>query len=378
LSISAQAENNSAFTDFETITDVLFPPTKLQESHRRPTTGESQALEIARAGALSLIETTGPAWFQSIVAPDVPTRAGFRDAIETLKRAPIWICRADECTGCRGDKGIQGCAQGKMLGEGVGIVLSINPCLLRASAQCRSIPGLPSAPSSHGLIEHFTSILGGAAYFKAQGVTDAKARELAVRRATATLSKTMSSARSIASACPGPFPLSGVSFLRQTGHLREIGPFAEQCGERMLQPFKRSPLPDSCKYVVDQARFKKTMSEGLLWGSPSVVRCDSFCEALTCGERTPEVPRALQFGNKWILSVPEGACEGAQPTKLLPFLERVLRIVAKPEILKKETAARSIALCASALMPTDQGIKSPTSEAVPVQLPDGPDIQLID
>lgn len=375
---SARAKSSSAFTDFETITEALFPTTGLQISHRRPTPAEAKVVELARSGAIGLIEAAGPAWFQQIAAPNTPTRSSFRDTLDMLKRVPIWLCSGDECASCGGDQAARGCARAKMLGESVGIVASLHPCFIRASSRCKASQGLPTRASSHELIEQMVSLLGTAAHFKAHGLADSRSRVAAVKKAGAALSKTMASVRAISSACPGPFPLSAIGFLRQTGHLSDIGPFAEQCAQRLLAPFAKSPLPDACRHVVDPSRFKKTMTQGLLWSAPQVARCDSFCEALTCGERDARVPRAMRFGNHWVLSVPPDACDGARPVVHREFLERMVMEVARPETLKIEAGSKAVERCASALLPSEDPPTLPKSEAVPVELPDGPDIRLIE
>lgn len=370
----AYAESDSAFTDFETISEAAFPPIRLQKNHRRPTPREKEALELARTAALGLIEASGPIWFRHVADPLAPSAPRLRETLATLKQVPLWICSYEGCSGCPGDENPRGCARGKKIADVVGIVLSIHPCLLRSGAQCPS----RGRVSSQELIDHFTRTLTQAAHYKIHGSTDSPVRNRAVKGAVGALAGASSIARAVVGACPGPFPARGAAFLRQAGHLRDIGPFAEQCGERLLQPLKREPLPGPCSLVIDPARFRKILAQGMLKTLPAVVRCDSFCEALTCGEMHPAVPRPLPFGESWMLSIPEGACDGASPSDPQQFLERVLRMVARREVLAQGEASAAIPLCARALLPEGAARSRSSTGTEGASQPEGPDVQLID
>lgn len=367
---AAACASDSAFTDYEQIVDVAFPAPVLLRRNSKPTPREEKLISSVREVSLRLIESAGPAWFGPLAAPETPTPAQWRATLDVLRRTPVWLCN-EGCAGCRQDAA--GCAAAKEFGDSVASVIFLRKCALDPR-------GCPRRPGATGAAPAPSAVLFGAmkeslsqvAFFKVHGAKEKLPSDKPVQRALAALDASSVMMNNLLQSCPGPFPESGLGFLARTGHLKPIGPFADECARRLLAPLLTEPLPGECRFVADREKWKAL--RGAAWDSPSAMRCDDFCEFTTCGGREAPGPRLLRFGAKWVLSVPEGACDGSGPSDPRAFAERIVWMAAKAEVLSRPGAETFVGACARALVPR----AAPAAPPAAPRREGGADVELVE
>jgi hypothetical protein len=382
----ATPEPDNAFIDYDKLVEAVFPENQMLRKFSRPTGRELTQANAMRDGVLRLIETAGTAWLGTLTAPSAPTSGQARAVMDSLKRTPIWLCN-ESCT-CP-EASPLGCAHYKQYGETVGAVIVLHSCLF-GRGSCKGL-GLPDKSSNSQLFNGMRLALTQIAGAKVLGGKEREVVSRAVKKAQTVLNNSSVMLFRMMEACPnGPLPESGAAFLTSSGYLKELNPFVEACAESMLVPLRADKFTGDCKILVDAARWQSVVKRGLLWQTPPARRCEGLCEQLTCAPKagTPE-PRLIQFGTKWMISIPEGACDGRVPRKGRAFVEGILRRVARPEILARSNGEAFLKGCAKQLVPNADVMDSSVSLAPtdgsaggvqPVQVPayDGPDVQLVE
>ncbi len=365
---AARGESDSAFTDYDKIADAIFPPSLMQKRHHRPNAKQLGVIRYTQGVVEQLIEGTGTRWLSSLVGAKDATPEQWRAVKYKMNNAPVWVC-SGECRLC--GSSTEGCAVTREAGSSVASVVVVSGCFFDRQ-YCGA--GQKSTLPMGKLFQVLGKSAGSIAYHSIRGArsSDMMESKKALDRSLAVLATSFEMMERLAGTCQGAMPLSGFNFLRSTGHLRDVGGFLEQCGKKMIDRLKVKPLPASCSALIDQAKWKKEVEKGILWNEPNAQRCDGVCEMLTCGDRDEPAPRLMQFGERFVLSLPEGACDGTNPLRTRAFLEQVLRRVALPAKIPY------IPICAKLLAPGEDGVGLSTSSAGSGSTSSGPEIQLIE
>lgn len=375
----ARAESDAAFTDYEKVVDMAFPSSVMERNYSRPSADEKEVLESLRSSMLQLIEGAGGNWLTPLTHPQKSTNLHKIRVREVLKKAPIWICR-ENCGYCPGNSKL-GCAANKQLGDAVASILLFHSCLFQGKNACPAslFEGSRRVPPAQIVIEAMKKGLTTAAYAKLNGAPEGLEPQKQIAASVKVLDASTKIMNGLVNACPGPFTQSGFYFLKGSGHLKPLNEFIEACGQNLFEPLKKAALPQSCKQVIDPLRWNKTLVNEVLRYDLPVVRCDAFCEWATCGDRRSKVPRLFQFGSRWFLSVPEPACQGSKPEDPHAFMESLFTRFSRAGLLQSSEGTALLRSCLSQL-DLSQPRTTPTKKlgGQPVELPEGPNIDLIE
>lgn len=298
----------------------------------------------------------------------MPTRTQSVRALEIIKQTPIWICE-DKCRGCNATLD-HACLASKSRNDYTVSVLFLKSCFF-SGERC---PGLKKESSALGsaLIEQVEQGLLTAVAHSLKDSEDRQAIKKVVKDASESLSQGRNVFQAMTQSCrSGQFPYSGFKYLTQVEALHEIGSVAEECRNRYLAPIQTAAFSKACKPVIDVAKIEKAWGGKWAQVAPKALRCERLCQAMTCTNPKTLLPRLLEFGNERVLSLPEGSCDGAVPAQLRPFVEYHLGLLSRPGT----RGSPAFQACLDAVLP---GKKAVPSGPKAVELPDGPDVELIE
>lgn len=318
LGSSAYADtSSSAYTSFQKIAESLYPSSQMSKLHRRPTSSEKEWIDQAMSTTIEQIEAIDAEWYTKIAASFLPQE--FSDSLGNLRESPVWIC-LDQCS-CP-EKSPLGCAQGKFYGEVFGTVLTLKACLFEDGKRC----GYGAGKNKNELL--FEALAKSAAQIVFYKTT--LKRTGYDKKMVSSYDVLMESVRelgSIQTQCrQSPekyFSASAFSSLKKTGRLRGLGSFQDLCAQKLVKMFQITKMPRACALALDRKLWEAHWRFGILVeSSVKALRCEGVCERVTCGDDNGARP--IGFAGHWYLSVPEGVCEGENPTNSQAFVRRTL------------------------------------------------------
>jgi len=356
LAVMANA-NDQAFTDYKTIAGAAFPVRNMQPGHMPASAGQLRA--IARDRHIAKIDSSMSVWFRLVSksSQDV-SRAQYLRLKDAMKGVPVWICQK-ECMRCSDDMPF-GCVLVRKMSDMYPSVVVLHKCVF----------GGVCGGKAYNLDVEMPKLLSLVAYYMYNGDDD---KSLA-KRIAATAAGAAVTAGDVLDGVPANCPDMAVSSFSGTvlealslaGNATRLGNFAEVCAGKLLAPLAARPLPPACTAALDFGRLNGVLPPRTgKWTEPQAIRCDSRCERRTCGDMRRPGPRLIKFGSNWYMSLPEGACEGANPVNAAGFMEQMIRPFIKDPAF--------VAACIKALTGKVRVI-----EARPVELPEGPSVELVE
>jgi hypothetical protein len=204
------------------------------------------------------------------------------------------------------------------------------------------------------------------------GLETFKANRRLGTRAADLMKKATSQLDALTQSCPGPYTRKGQDYLESIGALHELPGAWGECARAMAAPFRAKRVSEACAASVDSSAWRRWITEGVASPALGVRRCKGVCQVATgCfGADGSSIPRPLQFGQDWYLSLPPGSCEGRTPLKAADFqrvmLARVFREGASA--LSKEICSEALKQEAKRTVPHESG----RGQAAPL----GPELEL--
>jgi len=361
-SLSLFAETNAAFTDYEKIAEAAFPPHKMLAKYSRPTALQNNYINATRDLIVDQISVAPQLWFSTLTGGQEVSLAAKANLLEAMKGAPVWIC-AGSCS-CP-NWSPTACVKTKRIGDIVASSITIDPCAFKNGCNGKSL--YRSMQLSLATVAYVT-------YYRAIKPDDAK--ELSEKTVNGLGASTYV-VDSMLNACPGPFPVSGAAFLRETGHLTGINEFVDACAAKLVSFLDDGSLSKVCSLVIDRNKWKEATPGKAEFTGITALRCDDFCETVTCGDKKNRVPRFLRFGSKWFLSVPEGSCDGAKPNDVERFVANIIKSTAKDEIMNRPGSNKTVDVCVKSIINRSSSLsKSAVSPAK--RSYQGPSVELIE
>jgi hypothetical protein len=336
LSVAAEGDEPRRATlaqDLNAELDVL-------RRNRVPTPRELKAIRYVTSTVAQWIGQKIPGWTEPLLGRALTQPEGAR-LVDALREAPVFVCSAE--LGCAGCRNPLGCIQVQnKVGASTG-VLRFHPCLFSNHAKaCRKV-----APNE----------LQANVRLLFEVVQEAAASLVLVREASGAMNRSLATAWDLLARCPGPLPASGRAFLERGGLLTELNSFWQACGDGYMSLLRRASATPACLAHFNPQKIRQAVGLG---GPIPVRRCDAFCEMITCGNPENATPRMLLLGDKPILSLPPGACEGAAPLQRAQWIQWALGQYGKSVPLAARTTASELclqALKAGGEVQPNQGVR---------------------
>lgn len=335
---------------------TAFPDSRMEMVYARPSSQQLREMSALRKQYLSRVKLSVAAWVSALGDGAVLTPYQKELIFDAIVSTPIWMCEG-VCRACPFDQS-SGCSQSKIVVKNAGTVTFISNCLFDGT--CSKLGPKSGSNDLQKVIDDTSAEIG---FFKINASRSTSQAALAIKKAAQSLNGASSQIQSLLSSCPGPFPAGADIEFRNAGHLKEVTPYFEKCSKRLLEPLRK--LPEVCRGLELSKVYLKKFKQGVLWESPSLFRCNAYCQTMTCGPKRSKVPRLLTFGSRTYLSFPENSCTGDQPDFAAEFYEAEL---------KGLLPASTLRACIQKLAPH----RTPPETPSPVEFPSGPSVEIIE
>jgi len=291
-----------------------------------------------------------------------------------LERAPIFVCEAPDRCPCPAESSLA-CSQSREFGEGISLLLLVDPCLLSQNpgVDCGKSQASRSKKTIRGDLSAIRTAMAHGIYRLAQVKVSSQAAEAFVSRIRNLFADMAQVQTRLQAACGKRYPWAPSQLLLKSGHLAEVeNPYVRECGRALVAPLfhdskKWANLPTACKTILDEKRYAAWRS----LSAPTIVRCDSTCAELTCREQqvSNEIARPMWLGRAPYLDVPQDSCDGPRPRDIATFLAKgLLPYLVKPEQAGNlngsaiSNCLKSLELPSAAASSTSEGSSSKASE----------------
>lgn len=296
--------------------ESAFPMGVYPKGTKEPDLATRETIRATRDAVLKQLQVNSRAWFGALfpgqeISPNTQSLVFL-----SAREMPIFLCSGRSCQGCAQVQ--QGCVKPKLAGGGIGMALLVAECFFQKDG-CYP----KSAVRKRSLVDVIESAMSFAAYYKVAVSTESRPAQQAVLRAEKLTRQATRVIRDLVNSCPGPFPSSAETFLKDYAHLQDLSEVLGECGKNYLKGL-RMQLPE-CQSLEMPPRIRSRYQNGIFKRGVRLSRCDAHCHVWTCGPKRNEphfrTPRVVAFGDRFHLLLPEGACDGFRPTKLREFLE---------------------------------------------------------